>query len=400
MHHNFGPNVSKEVNKRNMAYESLYEVFDAYAADYDEGERYKIFKPQDSMLFENYEVTDKDQLKLRRDLKPYETIVLATLNKNELHKLKGEYLKAITAEYLGVSYQGMTMPEMIDGFVDIFSTKRDTESRSKVNSLFYDQGLLEWMMDKTAPEEIRQRLPMVQSLLSNLETGNVEVVMPHQAYNITEPNSSIESRLYRASAYLEIALETNNTLEVRRNSLIHASHFLLDIDDDPLSNTEQKKTWKDLNAKVEGQKQILWPDKYKFNETVLRASLLQHLGDSFEYLDTQELVQEFYRSNNWREANPDAILQTYYYAVEQSEKSSLGQRESYLHMSLLLEFYLLDPERKIYLQARSFDIGVLRHFNFRLIEQVKAVDMNSAMYRVVKEQILKNETRVRAIRGK
>jgi hypothetical protein len=391
MHHDFDSEIFEEVNKWKMANESLYIVFDSYSFDYAKGELYKLYKPDDSMLFENYEFTSS-QLKLRRSLKPYETIVLTTLDKNELYSLKGEYLKAIMAAYLNVDYRSVTMPEIIDEFYDVFFSKRDKENKAKVEGLFYTYGLLEWMKSNEAPGEIKQRLPKLESLLafSNSEADLVPS---------SEINNELSPSLYRVNAYLELSLDPSNSLESKKISILRAEELLSGLDYKLFDLDSDKETWSDLNEKIASQKSILWPDKYKFNESLLRSSVLEFLGQGFDYLGTEELVQEFYRASNWMEAKAEAIIQSYYYAVEQSEQSSSAKKEDYLYMSLLFEYYIKEGSaRNISVDLEDFRLVLRRNFDFRLGQQLKLVDVNSTMYRPIKEQSVKNINRGRTLR--
>jgi hypothetical protein len=242
-------------------------------------------------------------------------------------------------------------------------------------------------------DEPLERNYLNQASLSQVSSSEADLVPS------SEINNELSPSLYRVNAYLELSLDPSNSLESKKISILRAEELLSGLDYKLFDLDSDKETWSDLNEKIASQKSILWPDKYKFNESLLRSSVLEFLGQGFDYLGTEELVQEFYRASNWMEAKAEAIIQSYYYAVEQSEQSSSAKKEDYLYMSLLFEYYIKEGSaRNISVDLEDFRLVLRRNFDFRLGQQLKLVDVNSTMYRPIKEQSVKNINRGRTLR--
>ena len=93
MGHNFGEQINNIIAERASRGENLYVVFDMFEFDYN-NEPSSFYNPEtdDKLLFEKYDI-DKNtgKLSFRRNLKPYETIVLTTLQPQELVEVKSIY---------------------------------------------------------------------------------------------------------------------------------------------------------------------------------------------------------------------------------------------------------------------------------------------------------------------
>ena len=127
MDHKFPEDIVTALNYRQTLGENLNVVYDMFEFDYGTNVS-SLYNPEDNILFEKYDVPNNEgNLKLRRDFKPYEVIVLSTLTGDELENIKSEYNNAIQGKGFG---KITTKP-----LVSLVSTVTDLENTEIVKPL-------------------------------------------------------------------------------------------------------------------------------------------------------------------------------------------------------------------------------------------------------------------------
>ncbi len=88
--HKFSDQIVSAVIERQAKGENLYVIYNMY--EFDDEIANSFYTPENNMLLEQYDITSNGGvLKLRRNLKPYEIVVLSSLTEDELRTIKLAY---------------------------------------------------------------------------------------------------------------------------------------------------------------------------------------------------------------------------------------------------------------------------------------------------------------------
>ncbi|MEI6093310.1 MAG: hypothetical protein WCQ47_06470, partial [bacterium] len=172
MKHDFGKEIPREIDKRKMAYENLHVIFDSYETEYNTSNRANLYKPNESLLFNKYDFQD-DVLELERNLKPYEVIVLATVDKGELQELRGKYIKAILAEDMSISYKDKTTSEIVDlWLLRLPSEGNKVKAPNVFNKILVEDGLLEWMHNDNSNPKRKEQISFLINITNAFQNSS------------------------------------------------------------------------------------------------------------------------------------------------------------------------------------------------------------------------------------
>jgi hypothetical protein len=161
--------------------------------------------------------------------------------------------------------------------------------------------------------------------------------------------TTVDNVLSRASDFMKEVKNDKTPLEQKKIALMRAEHMWDAIDPSFVEtvgvnpwNASMVKKYKTISEEIETYKALLFPNDFSYNEEKLRSSILSFLDPSLDNLETKDLVNKFLENiQDWDHNCLEAILQTYYFLVDQVDKSSDNNGEQ-VYQALLLEIYILD----------------------------------------------------------
>lgn len=260
-------------------------------------------------------------------------------------------------------------------------------------------------------KNLKKDLRMINLMTREIQTMDLQVFGEEFANNISKANeTTIASKQKQEVQNLDIAkYHYNRFLSTDDySSLLRAEHFLLGADPEQMLK-EQKQEWIEINANIQDHKRNINADSYKCNEELLRTSIFEFLGESPDKrFKTKTLVNKFIEDISlWDSASPEAIIQTYYFLVQEAENGNPSEKTENVYRAVLTEAYIIalwETQKTVPYFLASFEVGLFRNFNARLYLQTKKLDNSSSYYAKIQNQIIENQkstTRViRKTRGK